>query len=142
MANAGMRSITSYFKTAIPEWLDEGQENAKSKSCSKDYDMETLIPLHGPGFSWYKERGINAAANSVRTEEHQKNSVISENNEMMGLIRGSVTGSLTQNIDDLIEVKLCTLAKTTMAFKYNDIPCTTRNGQWSHSCNTRTCKDV
>ena len=75
----------------------------KSPSPSEDWNIESLLPLQGPGMTWYKERGINAAANSLRTVERLNNTVISEDNQMIGLIRGSVKGSLEQNIDELIE---------------------------------------
>ena len=38
-----------------------------------------------------------------RTEERIKNALIMEDNVMKGLMRGSSTGTLSQNADDLIE---------------------------------------
>ena len=74
----GSTSITNYLKVTTREPLQEDHEPENSKSCSEDYEIESLLPLQGPGLAWYQERGRNAAANCARTEERQKNSVILE----------------------------------------------------------------
>ena len=64
---------------------------------------EENIPLLGPGLQWYKERGIHVASNMVRNEQRMKSSVIMEDNGSKGLLRGSATGTLNENIEMLME---------------------------------------
>ena len=66
-------------------------------------ETEEVLPLKGPGFQWYTERGINLTANMARSEERTRNPVIVEENQMKGLIRGTAKGTLAQNVEDLIE---------------------------------------
>ena len=39
-------------------------------------EEEEIIPLAGHGFSWYKKKGKNAVANSIRSEIRTKNEVV------------------------------------------------------------------
>ena len=89
---------------------DSGREEEVRtvKEAMKDYgrddeDDEVLFPLSGPGFDWYRDKGVKLNANVGRTEERMRNSIIMEDNEIKGLVRGSATGSLSENIDVLID---------------------------------------
>ena len=53
----------------------------------------------GPGLQWYYQKGVNAVANLVRSEERMKNTVIIEDN----IFCGTATGTLNQNVDVLID---------------------------------------
>lgn len=68
-----------------------------------DRDDGVLFPLSGPGIDWYRDKGVKFNANLVRTEERMKNTVIMEGGEIKGLVRGSATGTLSENIDVLID---------------------------------------
>lgn len=70
---------------------------------TKDETLEEVLPLHGPGFAWYRERGVNAAANVARSEEREKNSVIVQDNKIQGLKRGRASGTLIENINELVD---------------------------------------
>ena len=67
-----------------------------------DGDDGVLFPLCGPGIDWYRDKGVKVNANVARTEERMRNTVIMEDSEIKGLVRGSATGSLSENIDVLI----------------------------------------
>lgn len=45
-----------------------GEETMKDYGCD-DKDDGDLFPLSGPGFDWYKDKGMNLNANMARTEE-------------------------------------------------------------------------
>ena len=62
-----------------------------------------VLPLLGPGFQWYAERGAKVSSNLSRDEERAKTSVITENNEMKALVRGSLSGTISKNINTLME---------------------------------------
>ncbi|KAJ7361940.1 hypothetical protein OS493_014587 [Desmophyllum pertusum] len=66
-------------------------------------ETENVLPLKGPGFEWYTERGINFKVNMARTEERTRNPVIMEDNQMKELVCGTAKGSLDQNVEVLIE---------------------------------------
>ena len=55
-------------------------------------EEEEILPLAGPGFSWYKKKGKNAVANLIRSEIRAKNEVVMEDQDMKGLSRGFVSG--------------------------------------------------
>ena len=78
-------------------------EQTKKDYGSDDEDDGVLFPLRGPGFEWYLDKGVKLKANVARTEERMKNTVIMENNEMKGLTRGAATGSLSENVDVLMD---------------------------------------
>ena len=78
-------------------------EQRKKDYGSDDEDDGVLFPLRGPGFEWYLDKGVKLKANVARTEERMKNTVIMENNEMKGLTRGAATGSLSENVDVLMD---------------------------------------
>ena len=66
-------------------------------------EEEEILPLAGPGFSWYNKKGKNAVANLIRSEIRTKNEVVMEDQDMKGLRRGFVSGTLAENVDCLIE---------------------------------------
>ena len=66
-----------------------------------DGDDGVLFPLSGPGIDWYRDKGVKVNTNVARTEERMRNTVIMDS-EIKGLVRGSATGSLSENIDVLI----------------------------------------
>ena len=74
----------------------------KDYGCD-DESNEVLFPLRGPGFDWYRDKGVKLNANVGRTEQRMRNSIIMEDNEIQGLVQGSATGSLSENIDVLID---------------------------------------
>ena len=47
--------------------------------------------------------GVKEKANEARTEEQVRNAVIMDDGEIKGLVQGSATGSLGENIDVLID---------------------------------------
>ena len=72
--------------------------------CGSDFEEpEEVLPLVGPGLQWYYQKGANAVANLVRSGERMKNTVIKEDNKIKGLVRGTATGTLNQNVDVLID---------------------------------------
>ena len=91
----------SYFitKPSIPPPdKDNESMNGESKDeesntcdiCEVSEDEEILL-LSGPGFSWYEKTGKNAFANLTRSEERMKSGVVMQDQNMTGLIHGSVT---------------------------------------------------
>lgn len=74
----------------------------KDYGCD-DGSVEVLFPLRGPGFDWYRDKGVKLNANVGRTEERMRNWIIMEDNEIQGLVQGSATGSLSENINVLID---------------------------------------
>lgn len=86
-----------------------GQEKKqRTEDATQDYGCddegdEVIFPLSGPGINWYKDKGVKAKANEARTEERMRNAVIMDDGEIKGLLRGSATGTLSENIDVLID---------------------------------------
>lgn len=100
-------TFLSYFKSEMPKPSPEVEKNDESVDSDAHMQLEKLqepeeiLPLVGAGWQWYKEKGVNSAANMASSEERMKSSVIMHDNEMKGLLRGS--GTLSQNVDVLIE---------------------------------------
>jgi len=109
---AKIKKIDSFFTPGKPRPKEVRVESSVSLGSASlgtetdsDNDDETgnVLPLKGPGFQWYTERGINFKANLARSEERARNPVIVEDNQMKGLVRGTANGTLEQNVEDLIE---------------------------------------
>ena len=109
---AKMKKIDSFFTPGKPRPKEVRVENSVSLGSASlgtetdsDNDNETgnVLPLKGPGFQWYTERGINFTANLARSEQRARNPVIVEDNHMKGLVRGTANRTLEQNVEDLIE---------------------------------------
>ena len=106
-----IKKIDSFFTPATPRPQEVKVENSSPGSAflgtetdsNNEDETEDVLPLKGPGFQWYTERGINLTANMARSEERTRNPVIVEENQMKGLIRGTGKGTLAQNVEDLIE---------------------------------------
>ena len=89
-------SIRSFVTAHPTQAMDNKEKEKLAREVLEDKEEdEEIFPLQGPGLSWYRQKGINAAANVARSEERMKNIVIEENNEMKGLIRGCASGSIT-----------------------------------------------
>ena len=106
--------ISSFFKVVetSKEPADEAKKcDDKSKevitthqeTSSVGEEPEELIPLLGPSLSWYEDRGVKAVTNILRSEERQTSGVIMQKNERKFLVRGSVSGTLEENIGVLLE---------------------------------------
>ena len=86
-----------------------GQENKqRTEDAMQDYRCddegdEVIFPLSGPGINWYKDKGVKAKANKARREERMRNAVTMHDGEIKGLVRGSATGTLSENINVLID---------------------------------------
>ena len=85
-----------------------GQKGRTVEETMKDHDEDdgddgVLFPLCGPGIDWYQDKGIKFNANMARTDEQLRNTVIMEDSDIKGLVRGSATGSVTENINVLID---------------------------------------
>ena len=100
----------SYFEPPTTRFTDEEQrgelvcdETSTSGSACPPEKPEEVLPLSGPGFQWYAERGAKVSSNLSRDEERAKTSVITENNEMKALVRGSLSGTISENINTLME---------------------------------------
>ncbi len=97
-------SILSFFA------FDQNKEDKSKKKDEHEAKMsqaqgedEEVFPLQGPGLSWYRQKGVNAAANTARSEERRRSTVIEENGELKGLTRGCTSGSIMENINELME---------------------------------------
>ena len=101
----------SFFEPQTTRFTDEEQrgvlvcdETSTSGSACPPEKPEEVLPLSGPGFfQWYAERGAKVSSNLSRNEERAKTSVITENNEMKALVRGSLSGTTSENINTLME---------------------------------------
>ena len=83
------------------------EKKQRTEDATQDYGCddegdEVIFPLSGPGINWYKDKGY-AKANEARTEERMRNAVIVDDGEIKGLARGFATGTLSDNIDVLID---------------------------------------
>ena len=132
--------FTSYFKTDATSKPSVFQDKERGKrsinALVRDRDTkvveepEELLPLLGPAFQWYQEKGVNAAANMTRFEERIKSSIIMEDNETKVHVHGSVTGTLIEVLSGFIE--------TAGTYKCNDFTCKIHNGEWSNSSDSKT----
>jgi hypothetical protein len=95
-------SFRSYF---IPLKNSNNQNNVEVSEASPNVtnDDEEVLPLNGPNLRWYFEKGVNALANVARTEARMNNQVVFEDSKRKGLVRGGVTGNLSENIELLLE---------------------------------------
>ena len=95
-------SFRSYF---IPLKNSNNQNNVEVSEASPNVtnDDEEVLPLNGPNLRWYFEKGVNALANVARTEARMNNQVVFEDSKRKGLLRGGVTGNLSENIELLLE---------------------------------------
>lgn len=114
-AIAKIKKIDSFFTPGKPRPKEVRVENSVSLGSASlgnetdsdnDDDTGNVLPLKGPGFQWYTERGINFTANLARSEERARNPVIVEDNQMKGLVRGTANGTLEQNETLLRELLL------------------------------------
>ena len=81
----------------------DNKNNEVNTGDKYETSEEEILPLAGPGFSWYKKKGKNAGANLIRSEIRMRNEVVMEDQDRKGLIRGSVNGTSAENVDCLIE---------------------------------------
>ena len=92
--------------TPTPDTPVELKTNASRVNVENIFpesEGKSVLPLKGMGFQWYTKRGLNFNANAARTEERTRNTVIRDHHEMIGLVRGNIKGSLTQNVYNLVE---------------------------------------
>ena len=102
--------VISFFEPQTTRFTHEEQrgilvcdEKSTSGSACPPEKPEEVLPLSGPGFQWYAERGAKVSSNLSRDEERVKMSVIRENNEMKALVHGSLSGTISENINTLME---------------------------------------
>ena len=86
-----------------PVQLKTNKSRVNVENIFPESEDKSVLPLKGMGFQWYTKRGINFNANAARTEERTRNTVIRDHHEMIGLVRGNIKGSLTQNVYNLVE---------------------------------------
>ena len=108
-AESESAKFVSYFVSKTPKSSvdkESGQmtSDIPTPDCDSDFEEpEEVLPLVGPGLQWYYQKGANAVANLVRSGERMKNTVIKEDNKIKGLVRGTATGTLNQNVDVLVD---------------------------------------
>ena len=94
---------TGNIKTNKENNCDNKNNEINTGDKYETSEEEEILPLAGPGFSWYKKKGKNAGANLIRSEIRMRNEVVMEDQDRKGLIRESVNGTLAENVDCLIE---------------------------------------